>query len=145
MLGGQVGLSFEAGALIACIIFMVYTASSGLFGVVYTDVLQFYMLILFVYILIPTASLRSIGSFSTFLAGLDPALAKPYLNGGILGDIVTYLVFTMAGAEMWQRAFAAKDRSSAKKGMFLGTAVYGVTIALVYFMEIGRASCRERV
>ena len=136
MLGGQVGLSYEAGALIACIIFMVYTASSGLFGVVYTDVLQFYMLILFVYILIPAASLRSIGGFSTFLAGLDPALAKPYLNGGILGDIVTYLVFTMAGAEMWQRAFAAKDRGSAKKGMFLGTAVYGVTIALVYFMGV---------
>ena len=136
MLGGQVGLSFEAGALIACIIFMVYTASSGLFGVVYTDVLQFYMLILFVYILIPAASLKSIGGFSNFLAGLDPALAKPYLNGDILGDIVTYLVFTMAGAEMWQRAFAAKDRGSAKKGMFLGTAVYGVTIALVYFMGV---------
>lgn len=136
MLGGQVGLSFEAGALIACVIFMVYTASSGLFGVVYTDVLQFYMLILFVYILIPVASLRSIGGFSAFLANLDPALAKPYLNGSILGDIVTYLVFTMAGAEMWQRAFAAKDRSSAKKGMFLGTAVYGVTIALVYFMGV---------
>lgn len=136
MLGGQVGLSYEAGALIACVIFMVYTASSGLFGVVYTDVLQFYMLILFVYILIPAASLRSIGGFSAFLANLDPALAKPYLNGSILGDIVTYLVFTMAGAEMWQRAFAAKDRGSAKKGMFLGTAVYGVTIALVYFMGV---------
>ena len=136
MLGGQVGLSFEAGALIACVIFMVYTASSGLFGVVYTDVLQFYMLILFVYILIPAASLRSIGGFSNFLAGLDPALAKPYVDGSILGDIVTYLVFTMAGAEMWQRAFAARNRSAAKKGMFLGTAVYGVTIALVYFMGV---------
>ncbi|MEY8387716.1 sodium:solute symporter family protein [Oscillospiraceae bacterium 38-13] len=136
MLGGQVGLSYEAGALIACVIFMVYTASSGLFGVVYTDVLQFYMLILFVYILIPAASLRSIGGFSAFLADLDPALARPYLNGSILGDIVTYLVFTMAGAEMWQRAFAARNRSAAKKGMFLGTAVYGVTIALVYFMGV---------
>lgn len=136
MLGGQMGLSYEAGALIACVIFMVYTASSGLFGVVYTDVLQFYMLILFVYILIPAASLRSIGGFSAFLANLDPALARPYLNGSILGDIVTYLVFTMAGAEMWQRAFAARDRNSAKKGMFLGTAVYGVTIALVYFMGV---------
>ena len=136
LLGGQVGLSFEAGALIACVIVMVYTASSGLFGVVYTDVLQFYMLILFVYILIPAASLRSIGGFSAFLENLDPALATPYLDGGILGDIVTYLVFTMAGAEMWQRAFAAKDRGSAKKGMFLGTAVYGVTIVLVYFMGV---------
>lgn len=136
MVGGQAGLSYEAGALIACVIFMVYTASSGLFGVVYTDVLQFYMLILFVYILIPAASLRSIGGFSAFLTNLDPALAKPYINGSILGDIVTYLVFTMAGAEMWQRAFAARDRNAAKKGMFLGTSVYGVTIILVYFMGV---------
>ena len=48
MLGGAVGISYEAGALIACIVFMVYTATSGLFGVVYTDVLQFYMLLILI-------------------------------------------------------------------------------------------------
>ena len=37
------------GALIACAVFIVYTATSGLFGVIYTDVFQFIMLILFVY------------------------------------------------------------------------------------------------
>ncbi|MCF2556431.1 sodium:solute symporter family protein [Fournierella massiliensis] len=136
MLGGQIGLSYEIGALIACVVFMLYTATSGLYGVVYTDVLQFYILILFVYILIPVASLLNVGGFSNFTANLDPGLVQPYVNGSILGDIVTYLVFTMAGAEMWQRAFAAKDRKSAKKGMFLGTAVYGVTIFLVFFMGI---------
>ena len=136
MLGGQIGLSYEIGALIACVVFMLYTATSGLYGVVYTDVLQFYILILFVYILIPVASLLNIGGLSNFTANLDPGLVQPYVNGSILGDIVTYLVFTMAGAEMWQRAFAAKDRKSAKKGMFLGTAVYGVTIFLVFFMGI---------
>lgn len=136
MLGGEVGLTYEIGALIACIVFMVYTATSGLFGVVYTDVFQFYMLLIFVYILIPVSSLRSVGGWGNFTANLDPALVKPYINGSILGDIVTYLVFTMAGAEMWQRAFAAKDRGSAKKGMFLGTTVYGLTIILVFFMGI---------
>lgn len=136
MLGGEIGLSYEAGALIACVVFMVYTATSGLFGVVYTDVLQFYMLIIFVYILIPVAALINVGGFSNFLDNLDPALATPYVDGSILGDIVTYLVFTMAGAEMWQRAFAARDRRAAKRGMFLGTAVYGVTILLVYFMGV---------
>ena len=136
MLGGDIGISYEAGALIACLVFMAYTATSGLFGVVYTDVMQFYMLLLFVYILIPIASLRTVGGFSTFAANLDSSLVKPYVNGSILGDIVTYLVFTMAGAEMWQRAFAAKDRKAARRGMFLGTAVYGVTIALVFFMGI---------
>ena len=134
MLGGEVGLSYEAGALIACVVFMVYTATSGLFGVVYTDVLQFYMLLVFVYILIPTASLVKVGGLSNYVSNLDPDLFKPYINGDILSDIITYLVFTMAGAEMWQRAFAAKDRKSAKEGMFLGTAVYGLTIILVYFM-----------
>lgn len=136
MLGGEIGLSYELGALIACVVFIVYTATSGLFGVVYTDVLQFYMLLLFVYILIPVASLFKVGGMASFTANLAPELFKPYINGDILGDIVTYLVFTMAGAEMWQRAFAAKDRKAAKKGMFLGTSVYGVTIILVWFMGV---------
>ena len=136
MLGGEIGLSYELGALIACLVFIVYTATSGLFGVVYTDVLQFYMLLLFVYILIPVASLTEVGGLARFAENLSPELFRPYINGDILGDIVTYLVFTMAGAEMWQRAFAARDRRAAKKGMFLGTAVYGVTIILVWFMGV---------
>lgn len=136
MLGSEIGISYEAGALIATVVFMVYTASAGLFGVVYTDVLQFYMLLIFVYMLIPSASLFHVGGFNNFLENLSPELFKPYVDGAILGDIVTYLVFTMAGAEMWQRAFAAKDRGSARKGMFLGTVVYGFTIILVYFMGV---------
>ena len=136
LLGGEIGISYELGALIACLVFIIYTATSGLFGVVYTDVLQFYMLLLFVYILIPAASLLNVGGISNFISNLDPALFKPYINGDIVGDIVTYLVFTMAGAEMWQRAFAAKDRKSAKKGLFLGTAVYGLTIILVWFLGV---------
>ena len=136
MLGSEIGISYEMGAFIACVVFIVYTATSGLFGVVYTDVLQFYMLLLFVYILIPTASLLEVGGLASFTKNLSPELFKPYINGDILGDIQTYLVFTMAGAEMWQRAFAAKDRRSAKEGMFLGTTVYGVTIILVWFMGV---------
>lgn len=136
MLGSNIGISYEAGAIIACVVFMVYTATSGLFGVVYTDVFQFYMLLIFVYILIPSASIVHVGGFTQFVSNLDPSLIKPYINGSIIGDIVTYLVFTMAGAEMWQRAFAAKDRKAAKRGMFLGTAVYGVTIILVFFMGV---------
>ncbi len=136
MLGGEIGISYELGALIATAVFMIYTSTSGLFGVVYTDVLQFYMLIIFVYILIPVSSLNYVGGLSNFFANLPAELSTPYIDGSIAGDIVTYLVFTMAGAEMWQRAFAAKDRKAAKKGMFLGTFVYGLTIVLVYFMGV---------
>ena len=136
MLGNEIGLSYEMGALIACVVFIVYTATSGLFGVIYTDVFQFVMLILFVYILIPSASLVKLGGLSVFLEGLAPELAKPYLDGGIVGDIITYFVFTLAGAEMWQRAFAAKSQKAAKEGLFLGTLAYGLTIPLVWFMGV---------
>lgn len=136
LLGGQVGISYEMGALIATLIFIIYTAASGLFGVVYTDVVQFFMLIIFVYLLIPTSSVFSLGGLGEFWANVDKSYITPYIDGEILGDIVTYLVFTMAGAEMWQRAFAAKDGKSAKRGMFWGTAVYAVTIVLLFTMGL---------
>ena len=135
MLGTEIGISYEMGALIACVVFIVYTATSGLFGVIYTDVFQFVMLILFVYILIPSASLVKLGGLSVFLEGLAPELAKPYLDGGIVGDIITYFVFTLAGAEMWQRAFAAKSQKAAKEGLFLDSG-HGLTIPLVWFMGV---------
>lgn len=136
MLGSEIGISYELGALIACLVFIIYTATSGLFGVIYTDVFQFIMLILFVYLLIPGASLAKLGGISNFIDNLSPELFRPYLDGSIVGDIITYFVFTLAGAEMWQRAFAAKSQKAAKEGLFLGTFVYGLTIPLVWFMGV---------
>ena len=135
-LGNEVGIYYEVGALIACAVFIIYTATSGLFGVIYTDVFQFVMLILFVYIMIPTASLAKLGGLSVFLENLAPELSTPYVDGSIIGDIITYFVFTLAGAEMWQRAFAAKSQKAAREGLFLGTFVYGLTIPLVWFMGV---------
>ena len=85
MLGGEIGVSYEMGAFIACAVFIIYTATSGLFGVIYTDVFQFVMLILFVYIMIPTASLAKLGGLSVFLENLAPELSTPYVDGSIIG------------------------------------------------------------
>ena len=86
MLGNEIGISYEAGAIIACLVFIIYTATSGLFGVIYTDVFQFVMLILFVYILIPASSLEKLGGLGNFLQNLAPELWTPYLEGSIVGD-----------------------------------------------------------
>lgn len=136
LLGGRIGISYESGAVIATLIFLAYTAASGMIGVVFTDVIQFVMLVAFVYILIPTAGLTALGGFGSFWAALDKSYLTPHISGGILGDIMTYLVFTMAGSEMWQRAFAAKNEKIARRGMFLGTTVYAVTIVLVLLMGL---------
>lgn len=132
LIGTRMEISYEFCAVIASLVFMVYTATSGLFGVVYTDVLQFFILVSCCYIMIPIGSLVEVGGVSAFLANLDVSKVVPYIDGAILGDIVTYLVFTMAGAEMWQRAFAAKDPKSAKRGNFMGVACYTVMIGLVF-------------
>lgn len=136
MVGGSVGISFEMGAVIATVIFIIYTAASGLFGVVYTDVVQFFMLLIFVYILIPVRSTVMVGGLGNFWENLDKSFITPHVDGSIVSDVIAYLVFTMAGAEMWQRAFAAKDRKTAKKGLFLGTAVYACTIVLIFYMGL---------
>lgn len=136
LLGGKLGISYELGALIATLIFVIYTGASGLFGVVYTDVVQFIMLVVFVYILVPVSSISSLGGLRQFLSGIDTKYLVPNVNGKLLGDIVSYLVITMAGAEMWQRAFSAKSRKAAKRGIFLGTAVYAVCVCMILVMAL---------
>ena len=61
VVGGNFGINYVWGAVIASAIFVIYTASSGLFGVVYTDLVQFFILILFVYILLPIMSVKEVG------------------------------------------------------------------------------------
>ncbi len=128
MIGGSIGITYELGAIIATVIFIAYTAASGLFGVVYTDVVQFFMLLLFVYIILPGKSLTMVGGLSGLLRSVPPEMLQIKLDGELIGMIVTNLVFTLAGAEMWQRAFAAKSRKAAKRGMFWGTSIYALTI-----------------
>ena len=53
--------------------------------------------------------------------------------------IFTNLVMTLAGAEFWQRAFAAKDRKSALKGQFGGTVVYALTIFITLVLGLAAA------
>lgn len=93
-------------------------------------------MVVFVYIAIPVASAVHVGGIDVFWSNLDKNYLVPHIDGNILGDIVTYLVYTMAGAEMWQRAFAAKTSKIAKRGMLCGTIVYSVMIVLVLFIGL---------
>jgi len=68
---------------------------------VYTDVVQFFMLIIFVYILLPLSGIRYLGGFGNFWSNVPKEMLIPNIDGKVVGDIVTYLVFTMAGAEVW--------------------------------------------
>lgn len=134
-LGGD-KVSYLTGAIIATIIFTAYTASSGLYGVVYTDVVQFIVLIVAVYIILPVFSIGKVGGLAALIEKTDPAKWKLDLSPDIVTLIVTNFIMTIAGAEFWQRAFAAKNSKAAFKGQFGGTAVYAVTIVITMFIGL---------
>jgi len=120
MLGGEIGVSYEMGALIACAVFIIYTATSGLFGVIYTDVFQFVMLILFVYILIPGASLVKLGGPAAFFRNLAPELATPYVDGTIIGDIITTSCSRSRARRCGSAPLRRKARRRQRTGCFSG-------------------------
>ena len=137
-IGGD-NVSYLLGALIATIIFVSYTASSGLFGVVYTDVIQFIVLMVFVYILLPIEAIGQVGGLSELISKTDPAKWSWKFSSDIITLIFTNFVMTIAGAEFWQRAFAAKDRNAAFKGQFFGTSIYALTIVITMFIGLAAA------
>ena len=139
VVGGKFGITYSMGAVIASVIFIIYTASSGLYGVVYTDLVQFFILILFVYILLPFLSIGEVGGISALIAQTPPEKFRLNLTPDTVTLIFTNLVMTLAGAEFWQRAFAAKDRKSALKGQFGGTVVYALTIFITLFLGLAAA------
>ncbi|MBQ8584687.1 MAG: sodium:solute symporter family protein [Butyricicoccus sp.] len=139
VIGGNYGITYVLGAVIATAIFIIYTASAGLFGVVYTDLVQFFILITFVYILLPILSVHEVGGLDALIAQTPPEKFRLNLDSSTITLIFTNLVMTIAGAEFWQRAFAAKDRKSALKGQFGGTLVYACTIAITLFLGLAAA------
>ena len=140
VIGGKFGITYIIGALIASTIFIIYTASSGLYGVVYTDLIQFFILIIFVYILLPIMSINEVGGLAELIARTPPEKFQLNLTSETITLIFTNFVMTIAGAEFWQRAFAAKDRKSALKGQFGGTLVYAFTIIITLFLGLSAAS-----
>lgn len=130
------GISFEAGAWIALIIIVAYTSVSGLYGVVYTDVIQFVVIILLIYLLLPIKCVSTAGGLSSILSSVPPEILEFNVSSDILNWIFTSLIFTFAGAEMWQRAFSAKSPQAATKGIFLGNTIYACTILITLLLSL---------
>jgi len=139
VIGGNFGITYVVGAVIASAIFIIYTASSGLFGVVYTDVVQFFILIIFVYIALPIMAVSEVGGLGALIAATPAEKFQLNLDTSTVTLIFTNLVMTLAGAEFWQRAFAARDRKSALEGQFAGTTVYACTILITLFLGLAAA------
>jgi solute:Na+ symporter, SSS family len=112
------GLDPTLAAVVATVLFIVYTAASGLWGVTLTDALQ----LLIIFIGVPIAAVlgvREAGGFAGIrenLAGLEMEVTTqgyfdPLGAGGflVLAAVVPTLMYTLIGQDFYQRLFAARD------------------------------------
>lgn len=134
--GGRIGISFELGAVIATVIFVLYTCTSGLFGVVVTDIVQFLVMMLSIFLTLPLAVTLRSGGVGELLSAVDPALFVPNVDPYLVGTLVTNLLCAFCGAEMWQRAFSAKSPQAATRGTVYGSLCFIFTSFVVCFLGI---------
>lgn len=110
------GIEYQMAAIISCLIVIGYTAIAGLSGVILTDMIQFFaIIIMIVLIFIP-----GIMADTANLNLLDK-LPKTFLNGSFYGwsFLIALPLFlapsVLVRLDIWQRLLAAQDKKTARK------------------------------
>lgn len=135
LMGGNVlGISYETAAIIATVVFIVYVLFSGLYSVVWTDVIQCVILVVMIYIVLPFKGINDAGGWSAVMEKIPETHFDWNFDTAIVGALVTNFAIVACNPPIWQRAFAAKTSGKAKKGMILGYSIYGTTILLTIFI-----------
>lgn len=98
----------------------VYLLVGGFHSVVKTDILQYIaMMVIFVVITVAMGNLET--------PKIAATATKPMAGGMIFNFILLGALFPMGSAELWQRAYAARDR----KGLFVGIGIASVTFIVL--------------
>ncbi|SMD37358.1 solute:Na+ symporter, SSS family [Reichenbachiella faecimaris] len=122
------GMDFWTGAVIIVLITGIYTTVGGLKAVIYTDMIQMFVLIAGS-LVVTVVGLFHLGGWSAFTAGLDASyfsLWKPISNpdfpwtGIIFGAPILGVWYWCTDQFIVQRVLAAKNIQQARKGSIFG-------------------------
>lgn len=128
--GENFALSLPLATAIAAAISILYTAMGGFYAVVYTDVIQLFIMLIGVFILGPILGLQAAGGFANVADAYIQAgssITNPFINGVSsvsVGFFLAYFLTVPGDPTMPQRALAAKNDDEAKVA-FLTTGVLG--------------------
>ncbi len=135
-----IGLPGTAGAVFATLVFIAYTAFSGLWAVALTDFIQIILGSIGVLIAV-VLGLNKVGGFEGLRASLSaipnlPQTSGEYFNFMSLGvslfalTLAATVMYTLIGQDFYQRLFASKDEKTARKG-----AIYsGILLMVLSFL-----------
>ncbi len=121
-----IGLPGTAGAVFATLVFIAYTALSGLWAVALTDFIQIIIgsIGIFLAVVLGLVKVGGISGLKTALDGMSglPQPPEEYFSLTSLGPsllaltLIATVMYTLIGQDFYQRIFAAKDEGTARKG-----------------------------
>ena len=125
----SVGLPEIPGAVLATLVFIAYTALSGLWAVAITDFLQIIIGVIGVIVAV-ILGFASVAGFSSLAEKLQlipglPQSPENYFNFMSLGwelfalTLTATVMYTLIGQDFYQRLFAAKDEKTARNSAIL--------------------------
>lgn len=130
------GIDPTVAAVAATLLFIVYTAMSGLWGVTLTDAVQ----LAIIFIGIPVAAflaVAEVGGFEGLIIAVDAQSmtmsSERYFSpigaglGLLLAAIVPTMMYTLIGQDFYQRLFAARDEKTA-----FGAAIAAGVLLIVF-------------
>lgn len=132
---GIIGIKGNTGAILATLVFIIYTTTGGLWAATITDFVQL-ILAAFGVILATIVVFSKTGG----ITGLTSALAAKGVEGGyfnfwglgtssIMWLLLPTVMYTLVGQDFYQRLFAAKDSKVARNASLLG----GIILVIISF------------
>ena len=115
-LGWDMRLSMLAGGCIA----VAYTLLGGMCSIVFTDLVQFFLMVFGVFVFLVPAGAAKIGGWGALVAAVPAGFWNPVGIGWdrlLMYFLLMYLGI-MIGQDIWQRIFTARDATVARRGTF---------------------------
>lgn len=138
--GSNMGISLPVATTIAAAVCILYTAIGGFYAVVWTDTIQFGLMLIGIVILGPIIGLSSAGGFGNVVMeyeAIGSSITNPFINGissTSIGFFLAYFLTVPGDPTMPQRALAAKDERSAKVSFYISGFIgffFGASILLM--------------
>lgn len=106
------------GVLVGAVIVVAYSVLGGMWSITLTDMAQFVITTVGVFVLLLPISLVNAGGWDGIVTRLDDSFASPTSIGGatIVTYIVVYTLGLLIGQDIWQRLFTARTPAIARRG-----------------------------
>lgn len=136
---GDFGVTYQEAIIGAAVIMILYTVMGGLLAVAYTDVIQTVIMLVAVGVILPILILVDVGGVGAAVEYMAPTPGQFWGGLSAIYIISIFLIdipFCLVDPSLWQRASAAKDANTIKRGMIVTVGVYAYWTFMAVFLGI---------